>query len=104
MLNEKEVAGKLKALADSTVLCAMDIKALAAEFRTLMEHKEYAKAKNRYDTALNIAVALELPEHTKEELFGKRDDSGHLTENGLFSHELVQKAYYMVAVKGQETG
>ena len=67
MLNEKEVAGKLKAL--------------AAEFRTLMEHKEYAKAKNRYDTALNIAVALELPEHTKEELFGKRDDSGHLTEN-----------------------
>lgn len=51
MLNEKEVAGKLNAL--------------AAEFRTLMEHKEYAKAKNRYDTALNIAVALELPEHTK---------------------------------------
>ena len=49
MLNEKEVAGKLNAL--------------AAEFRTLMEHKEYAKAKNRYDTALNIAVALELPEH-----------------------------------------
>ena len=47
MLNEKEVAGKLNAL--------------AAEFRTLMEHKEYAKAKNRYDTALNIAVALELP-------------------------------------------
>ena len=46
MLNEKEVAGKLNAL--------------AAEFRTLMEHKEYAKAKNRYDTALNIAVALEL--------------------------------------------
>lgn len=90
MLNEKEVAGKLNAL--------------AAEFRTLMEHKEYAKAKNRYDTALNTAVALELPEHTKEELFGKRDDSGHLTENGLFSHELVQKAYYMVAVKGQETG
>ena len=31
MLNEKEVAGKLNAL--------------AAEFRTLMEHKEYAKAK-----------------------------------------------------------
>ena len=90
MLNEKEVAGKLNAL--------------AAEFRTLMEHKEYAKAKNRYDMALNIAVALELPEHTKEELFGKRDDSGHLTENGLFSHELVQKAYYMVAIKGQETG
>lgn len=43
MLNEKEVAGKLNAL--------------AAEFRTLMEHKEYAKAKNRYDTALNIACS-----------------------------------------------
>lgn len=77
MLNEKEVAGKLNAL--------------AAEFRTLMEHKEYAKAKNRYDTALNIAVALELPEHTKEELFGKRDDSGHLTETDCSRMSLSRK-------------
>ncbi|MBP3927456.1 MAG: hypothetical protein J6D13_09840 [Clostridium sp.] len=70
---------------------------LAHEFRALMRQKQYAQAKYRYDTALNVAVFMELED--TEQFFGERGDKGEVIRKGEFPEELVQKAFEMTAVR-----
>lgn len=66
-------------------------------FKTYMWNRKYAQAKSCYDTARNVALFVGLPEEKCRELFGDRNQKPPL--EGLFREDLVQKAYYEVAVK-----
>lgn len=85
MLTEKETEQKLRGLAD--------------EFQILMKQRQYAKAKHRYEVALNVAVTMELSEDIKEELFGVRGGKGEILRKGAFPEELVKKAFYEASVR-----
>ncbi len=85
MLTEKETEQKLRGLAD--------------EFQILMKQRQYAKAKHRYEVALNVAVTMELSEDIRTELFGCTGDRGVQLVKGAFPKELVQKAFYEASVR-----
>lgn len=85
MLTEKEIEDKLRKL--------------PKVFKEAMKKKEYRKARHAYDTAVNVAVCVEMSEDFKEELFGKRGDRGVILKNGAFPEEDVQKVYYETSVK-----
>lgn len=84
MLTEKEAEEKLRGLAQ--------------EFQSLMKQRQYVKAKQRYETARSVAVTMELSEDIREELFGVRGGKGEVLRKGAFPEELVQKAFYEIAV------
>lgn len=63
-------------------------------FKAYMERKDYAHAKNCYDTARTVAVFIDLDEQGIKELFGKRGERGEIITQGLFSEECVQLAYW----------
>lgn len=66
---------------------------LADEFKVHMKNKKYYQAKSCYDTAVKVAVFLELEEGTKQELFGERGERGVILKKGMFPEEQVVKAY-----------
>lgn len=67
--------------------------ALPEQFKYHMSRKEYARAKYCYDTAVTVAVFLELDDSQMQELFGERGERGAIIRRGLFPEEKVQKAY-----------
>jgi len=67
---------------------------LPKQFKLHMLRKEYARAKYCYDTAVSVAVFLELDTTQMQELFGERGERGVTIRNGLFPEESVQKAYF----------
>lgn len=87
MLTEKETEQKLRGL--------------AREFQSLMKQRQYAKAKRRYEVALNVAVTMELSEDIRTELFGCTGDRGVELVKGAFPKELVQKAFYETSVRSR---
>lgn len=66
-------------------------------FKNYIWNKKYAQAKSCYDDALTVAMFVGLPEPKICELFGDRQQDPPM--EGLFREELVQKAFYEVAVK-----
>ena len=76
---------------------------MPAEFNILYQEKRYAQAKRVYDTAVQVALFLEVPEETKIQLFGSKQDENNIV-NGLFNEYMVQKCYYEVSVKRQASG
>lgn len=66
---------------------------LAGEFSVHMRNREYYRAKHCYDTAVTVAVFLEMEEETKMELFGERGERGAVVRKGLFPEDQVIKAY-----------
>jgi len=67
--------------------------ALPEQFEYYMSHKEYFRAKHCYDTAVTVAVFLELDDIQMKELFGERGERGVIIRRGLFPEENVQRAY-----------
>lgn len=72
---------------------------MAHSFNQLVKRRDYVKAKYLYDTARNVAVAVELPPETMEKLFGIRGPKGEEIQKGLFPEELVQKVVYITTIK-----
>ncbi len=68
-------------------------------FNQYIKNKQWPEAKYRYDTAQQVLVFLEADEETMTEFFGERGERGVILKEGLFREELVQKAYYEVAVR-----
>lgn len=62
MLTEKEIIGKLYEAAE--------------QFRMHMEARRYPQAKHCYETAVNVAVFVELDEAESQKLFGIRGERG----------------------------
>lgn len=85
MLTEAQLMAKLEDMAHS--------------FNQLVKRRDYVKAKYLYDTARNVAVAVELRPEAVEKLFGIRGPKGEETKQGLFQEELVQKVYCITTIK-----
>lgn len=85
MLTEKEAKKKL-------FECAKD-------FCVMMRKRRYNQAKYCYDTALKVAVFLELPQNEMEKLFGINGEKGTVIMKGEFPQELVARAYEMTVVR-----
>lgn len=62
-------------------------------FKVHMKNKAYPQAKACYDTAVTVAVFLELEEEWKDQLFGIRGERGVYIMKGLFNETQVLKAY-----------
>lgn len=77
-----------------------DIFGLAEQFKSCMGRKDYAKAKDCYDTARTVALFVRLDEGKLLELFGSRQQAPPV--EGLFPEWAVQKAYYECAVKRKQ--
>ncbi|MBE5852289.1 MAG: hypothetical protein E7299_04955 [Lachnospiraceae bacterium] len=75
---------------------------MAAVFKNHMRAGRYPQAKYIYDKARMLAVETGLEEKKREELFGLRGERGNSLKEGLFPHELVQKAYLETCVKAKE--
>lgn len=63
--------------------------------------KEYAQAKDCYDTARTVALFVKLEEKDMDKLFGNRQDESNPVE-GAFNEDLVQKAY-LECIKANRT-
>lgn len=63
-------------------------------FKAYMDRRDYAGAKHCYDTAVTVAVFMDLDEKSMTELFGGRGERGQITRQGLFPEESVQAAYW----------
>lgn len=72
---------------------------MAHSFNQLVKRRDYVKAKYLYDTARNVAVAVELPPETMKKLFGIRGSKGEEIQKGLFPEELVQRVVYITTIK-----
>ncbi|MCM1039824.1 MAG: hypothetical protein NC434_10920 [Ruminococcus sp.] len=75
---------------------------LPQKFRMYMNNKDYPRAKHCYDTAVTVALFMELDADWMTELFGERGERGVIIQQGLFPEEKVQKAY-MECIKKDET-
>lgn len=74
-------------------------------FREQYQNKEWAAAKNTYDTAVKVALFMELPESERNKLFGSRQEYPDHVAAGLFPEWMVDKVYLECVVKrnlGQE--
>ena len=71
-------------------------------FRYYMKNKQYIEAKRCYDETRNEMVRMKADEKIMIEFFGERGERGVILKEGLFREEMVQKAYYEVAVKRDE--
>ena len=85
LLSEKEILDKLY---DQPEL-----------FKHFMGNKKYSEAKYCYDQTVCVLLFLGADEEMLDEFFGVRGERGAVLRAGLFPQELVQKAYYEVAVK-----
>ena len=68
-----------------------DIMEKPEHFRVYMGSKEYAKAKNVYETTRTVALFIKLEEAKLIELFGDR--AADPPVEGMFKEEAVQKAF-----------
>lgn len=68
-------------------------------FREQYYNKEWAAAKNTYDTAVKVALFMELPEEERNKLFGSRQEYPDHVIEGLFPEHMVNKVYLECVVK-----
>lgn len=68
-------------------------------FREQYYNKEWAAAKNTYDTAVKVALFMELPEEERNKLFGSRQGYPEHVIEGLFPEDMVDKVYLECVVK-----
>ena len=68
-------------------------------FRDQYYRKEWAAAKNTYDTAVKVALFMELPEEERNKLFGSRQGYPEHVIEGLFPEAMVDKVYLECVVK-----
>lgn len=77
MLTEEEVITKLREYGQ--------------RFNQLVKRKEWGKAHNIYNIAMETAVFVDIPEKAMEELFGSYDREGYPEDNGLFGRNVVMR-------------
>lgn len=68
-------------------------------FREQYNNKEWAAAKYTYDTAVRVALFMELPEKERNRLFGDRQEYPEHVIEGLFPEWMVDKVYLECTVK-----
>lgn len=68
-------------------------------FRDQYYQKDWAAAKYTYDTAVRVALFLELPEDERNKLFGSSQGYPENVIEGLFPAGMVDKVYLECAVK-----
>ena len=90
MLNEREVGKKLQEL--------------AYRFRGHVKNRQWEQAKHCYDVARNVAVAVEISEKDKLELFGERGERGEILKQGLFPEDEGLKVVEMRVVRNLKNG
>lgn len=71
----------------------------AADFRALVKQRQYSQAMHRYNTALNVAVFMELSREELDKLFGIRGEKGVIIQKGAFPEDMVLKASEMSRAK-----
>ncbi len=76
----------------------------AQEFVELAKGRQWAQAKYRYDTAMDVANFLEMTEKECTYLFGDRGERGVVLAPGRFPEETVVKVMEMVSVRGIAAG
>ncbi len=69
------------------------------QFKEQYWNKEWAAAKNTYDTAVKVAMFMELPEEERDKLFGSRQGYPDYIIEGLFPENMVDKVYLECVVK-----
>lgn len=72
---------------------------MPAQFQEQYYAKEWAAAKNTYDTAVKVALFMELTERERNRLFGSRQDYPEHVIEGLFPEEMVDRVYLECVVK-----
>ncbi len=72
---------------------------MPAQFREQYYAKEWPAAKRTYDTAVRVALFMELPEEERNRLFGSRQDYPEKVIEGLFPEEMVSRVYLECVVK-----
>lgn len=68
-------------------------------FREQYHNREWAAAKNTYDTAVKVAMFMELPREERDKLFGSRQGYPEYVIEGLFPEYMVDKVYLECVVK-----
>lgn len=82
----------------STAQIEIKLRKKAEEFNECFSSKNYAKAKNIFDTAQRVALFIEADRELMWELFG--DNPSDDAKEPLFDAEKARKCYLEVAVKG----
>lgn len=72
---------------------------MPAQFREQYYAKEWPAAKHTYDTAVRVALFMELPVEERNRLFGSRQDYPEKVIEGLFPEEMVSRVYLECVVK-----
>lgn len=74
------------------------------QFREKYREKEYSSAKYLYDTAVRVALFMELPAADKIRLFGNGGYDDRLSNpvDGLFPEQMVDKVYLECVVRRNE--
>lgn len=72
---------------------------MPGQFREQYYAKEWPAAKNTYDTAVKVALFMELPEEERNRLFGSRQGYPEKVIEGLFPEAMVDKVYLECVVK-----
>lgn len=70
--------------------------ASAQQFDEAYMRKQYAKAKNIYDTAERVALFVDLPQEDRKKLFMNQNDSDERDAQpvwGAFNQDWVRRAY-----------
>lgn len=70
--------------------------ASAQQFDVAYAKKQYAKAKNIYDTAERVALFVDLPQEDRKKLFMNQNDSDERDAQpvwGAFNQDWVRRAY-----------
>lgn len=69
------------------------------QFKDQFRAGEWPAAKNTYDTAVKVALFMELPEEERNQLFGSRQGYPDKVIDGLFPEAMVDKVYLECVVK-----
>lgn len=69
------------------------------QFKDQYRAGEWPAAKNTYDTAVKVALFMELPEEERNRLFGSRQGYPDKVIDGLFPEAMVDKVYLECVVK-----
>lgn len=69
------------------------------QFHEQYQNKEWAAAKYTYDTAVRVALFMELPEEERDRLFGSRQGYPEHVIEGMFPEQMVDKVYLECVVK-----
>ena len=69
------------------------------QFKEQYRNKEWAAAKYTYDTAVRVALFMELQEEERNKLCGSRQGYPEYVIQGLFPEQMVDKVYLECVVK-----